>query len=55
MLSDQILNAFVCDGVGGHEHGEVASSEAAHYTIEYLRKHRQLIEDFQTVRIHAML
>ncbi|MEE2904576.1 MAG: cyclic nucleotide-binding domain-containing protein [Myxococcota bacterium] len=47
MLSDQTLNAFVvCDGVGGHEHGEVASSEAAHYTIEYLREHRKLIEDF---------
>lgn len=47
VLCDASINAFiVCDGVGGHEQGEVASAETATFAIAHLVKHRLIIDNF---------
>ena len=47
LVDDEIGLYIVCDGVGGHEHGEVASEEGANTAAEYLRENRQPIDEFE--------
>ncbi len=47
-LVDENVGVYlVCDGVGGHEHGEVASSEAANTAVQHLRDNKAVIEGFE--------
>lgn len=47
--ANNILVGLVCDGLGGHEHGELASWETAQYIIEQLQDIELTPENFQSV------
>jgi len=47
-LVDDLIGAYVvCDGVGGHEHGEVASSEGATAALAHLNAQRDRLVRFE--------
>lgn len=47
-LVDDMLGVYiVCDGVGGHEQGEVASKEGATSALAHIAANREVINNFQ--------